>query len=267
LGLVGGYDVVVDGSDNFPTRYLVNDACVLAGKPDVFGSVLRFEGQVSVFAAAGGPCYRCLFPEPPPAGLVPSCAEGGVFGVLPGVIGSLQAHETIKLLLDLGQPLIGRFLVFDGIQLRFREITLSRDPHCPICSDNATKTTLVASGGGCELPSRVEDEEMAVPFDISPAEVQAWRDEGHEFRILDVRTPAEYAIARIDDATLVPLDQLSTRLDELDREEEIVVLCHHGIRSAHAVAFLRRQGLVRVRNLSGGIAAWSRDVDDSVPQY
>lgn len=267
LARVGAYDLVVDGSDNFPTRYLVNDACVLTGRPNVFGSVLRFEGQVSVFAAPGGPCYRCLFAEPPPPGLVPSCAEGGVFGVLPGIIGALQAHEAIKLLLGLGQPLIGRFLVFDGLALQFREIALAKDPSCPICSAEPTQTGLVRYEERCEVEAEVPAGAAEAPFDISPGEAQAARAAGLAPRLLDVRTPVEHSIARVEGAELLPLAELPRRFEELSRDEDLVVMCHHGIRSAQAVAFLRQHGFLRARNLAGGIDAWSREVDDSVPRY
>lgn len=268
---IAGYDLVVDGSDNFPTRYLVNDTCVSVGRPDVFGSVLRFEGQVSVFAAEEGPCYRCLFAEPPPPGLVPSCAEGGVLGVLPGIIGALQAHEAIKLLLGLGDTLVGRLLVFDGVKMRFREIAVGKRPDCRVCAPGATGMEPVDYVESCPPAGEGHEDPVAgpedVPFEITSIEVQQWRDAGRSFRLLDVRMPLEFEIAKVEGATLLPLHDLPGRLDELDREEPMVVMCHHGIRSAHAVSFLRQQGFSLARNLAGGIAAWARDVDRSIPQY
>jgi adenylyltransferase/sulfurtransferase len=245
----------------------VNDACVLTGTPNVFGSVLRFEGQLSVFAAPGGPCYRCLFPEPPPPGVVPSCAEGGVLGVLPGIIGSLQANEAIKLLLGIGRPLVGRFLVFDGLELEFREIALARSPDCPLCSEHPTQTGLVEYEEACAVGEESPRESTELPFDVSPLDVHAARVGGAGPGLLDVRTPMEHAIARVEGARLLPLNELPQRFEELDPEADLVVMCHHGIRSAQAVAFLRDKGFARVRNLAGGIDAWSRDVDDSVPRY
>jgi len=272
---IGDYDLVVDGSDNFPTRYLVNDACVQAGRPDVFGSVLRFEGQVSVFAAPTGPCYRCLFPEPPPPGVIPSCAEAGVLGVLPGIIGSLQAHEAIKLLLGLGSPLVGRLLVFDGIKMKFREIAVPRRPDCPTCAPGTTQKQLVEYEEACVVAHPQGRETHAaqsrsgeeVPFEISPSEVQNWRDAGRSFSFVDVRMPREFEVASVAGTTLLPLHELPQRFAELDRGQPMVVMCHHGIRSAQAVAFLRSQGFPLARNLTGGIAAWARDVDGSIPQY
>ncbi|MCZ6726682.1 MAG: rhodanese-like domain-containing protein [Acidobacteria bacterium] len=201
---------------------------------------------------------------------MPSCAEGGVLGVLPGIIGAIQAHEAIKLLLDLGEPLIGRLLVFDGLAMRFREIVLPKDPRCPVCSENPTQRELVGHDESCRVEEPATERELAgvdIAFGISPVEVQTWREQGRAFRILDVRTPIEYQIARVEDSSLLPLDELPRRFEELDRQEDLVVMCHHGVRSAQAVTFLRQQGFTRARNLDGGIAAWSRDVDDSVPRY
>ncbi len=262
--LVADHDVVVDGTDNFTARYLVNDACVLAGKPNVFGSVLRFEGQVSVFWAPRGPCYRCLFPEPPPVGLVPSCAEAGVLGALPGIVGALQANEALKLLLGVGEPLIGRFLVFDALALRFREVTLPKSPSCPICSARPTLTELIEIEAACEAPAAGVEE---VPMDVTPPELKQWQDEGRGFVLLDVRTPQEHSLASIPGARLIPLQELARRVEELDREADIVVHCHHGQRSERAAAFLRGQGFATVRNLVGGIDAWSEQVDPGVPRY
>ena len=264
LELFEGYDLVVDGTDNFPTRYLVNDACVLAGKPNVYGSIFRFEGQVSVFWGAKGPCYRCLFPEPPPPGLVPSCAEGGVLGVLPGIIGALQANEVIKLIIGAGEPLIGRLVLFDALRLRFRELKLAKDPHCPVCSEHPTQTELIDYQQFCGMGD--ETAELPAGFEIDVEELAAWRAEGREITLLDVRTPEEWAIARIEGARLIPLHELPDRLGELDTSERIVAQCHHGIRSARAVQLLREMGYSAV-NLAGGIDAWSQRVDRGVPRY
>jgi molybdopterin/thiamine biosynthesis adenylyltransferase/rhodanese-related sulfurtransferase len=265
LELFQGYDLVVDGTDNFPTRYLVNDACVLTGKPNVYGSIFRFEGQVSVFWAAQGPCYRCLFPEPPPVGLVPSCAEGGVLGVLPGIIGSLQANEVIKLIVGAGDPLIGRLVLFDALKMKFRELKLRKSPDCPVCSENPTQTGLIDYQQFCGIDSREDEVEHAM--EMSVEELKAWRDEGRPVTLIDVRNPPEYEICRIDGAKLIPLNELPERLGELDPAETIVVHCHHGGRSARAVQFLRGQGYSRAINLAGGIDAWSTEIDPSVPRY
>jgi len=265
MALFAPYDIIVDGTDNFPTRYLVNDACVLSGKPNVYGSIFRFEGQVSIFWGAKGPCYRCLFPEPPPPGLVPSCAEGGVLGVLPGIIGSLQANEVIKLIVGAGDPMIGRLLLFDALKMKFRELKLRKDPGCPICSEHPTQHELIDYAEFCGIPA--EDENAPNDFDIQVGELKRWRDEGKDVTLLDVRTPQEYQIARLDGAKLIPLQDLPDRLGELDSAADLVVFCHHGPRSAQAVRFLRQIGFSRARNLAGGIEAWSRDIDRSVPRY
>lgn len=264
LDLFRDYDLVVDGTDNFPTRYLVNDACVLLGKPNVYGSIFRFEGQVSVFWGAKGPCYRCLFPEPPPPGLVPSCAEGGVLGVLPGIIGALQANEVIKLIVGAGDPLIGRLVLFDALKLRFRELKLRKDPNCPICSEHPTQTGLIDYDQFCgiEPPAAQEDD-----FEIEVTDLARWRTERRDHVLLDVRTPQEYQIARIEGAVLIPLQELPDRLNELDTASMIVAQCHGGVRSAQAVHFLRQHGFAKTRNLAGGIDAWSREVDPGVPRY
>ena len=265
LEIFAGYDVIVDGSDNFPTRYLVNDACVLTGKPNVFGSIFRFEGQVAVFWGARGPCYRCLFPEPPPPGLVPSCAEGGVLGVLPGIIGCLQANEAIKLVLGLGRSLVGRLIVFDALEMEFRELQLSKSDDCPVCGEQPTQTELVDYDHFCGLDT--EESDMDPDFDISVEELKRWRDQGHEHVLIDVRTPPEYQIAQIEGSDLVPLSELQQRLGELEPRADIVVHCHHGPRSSQAVMFLRSNGFSRARNLAGGINAWSQQVDPGVPRY
>jgi adenylyltransferase/sulfurtransferase len=266
LDLFKDYDLVVDGTDNFPTRYLVNDACVLSGKPNVYGSIFRFEGQVSVFWGAKGPCYRCLFPEPPPPGLVPSCAEGGVLGVLPGIIGSLQANEVIKLIVGAGDPLIGRLVLFDALKMKFRELKLRKDPNCPVCSDHPTQKGLIDYEQFCgitpEPEGSVEDD-----FEIEVTDLKKWLDEGRPVTVLDVRNPEEYAIARIEGSKLIPLHELKDRLGELDPAATIVAHCHHGMRSARAVQFLRQMGFDRSINLAGGIDAWSDEVDSSVPRY
>jgi sulfur-carrier protein adenylyltransferase/sulfurtransferase len=265
LELFQGYDIIVDGTDNFPTRYLVNDACVLLGKPNVYGSIFRFEGQVSVFWGAEGPCYRCLFPEPPPPGLVPSCAEGGVLGVLPGIIGSLQANEVIKLIVGAGEPLIGRLVLFDALKLKFRELKLRKNPDCPICSEHPTQTELIDYEQFCGIEPKEDSVEQA--FEISVLELKQWLDEGKDLTILDVRNPPEWDVCRIDGATLIPLPELQDRLGELNPADTLVVHCHGGVRSARAVNFLRQMGFSRAVNLAGGIDAWSVQVDPSVPRY
>jgi len=265
LELFRDYDIVVDGTDNFPTRYLVNDACVLLGKPNVYGSIFRFEGQVSIFWGARGPCYRCLFPEPPPPGLVPSCAEGGVLGVLPGIIGSLQANEVIKLIVGVGDPLIGRLVLFDALKMKFRELKLRKDPNCPVCSDHPTQTSLIDYDQFCGIDPHAETVEEA--FEISAPQLKAWRDEGRPLTVLDVRNPPEWEIGRLEGSTLIPLHELQDRLGELDPASTIVSLCHTGMRSARATSFLRQMGFSRAINLAGGINAWSIQVDPSVPRY
>lgn len=260
--IVAGYDVVVDGTDNFPTRYLVNDVCVLAGKPNVYGSIFRFEGQVSVFWGAHGPCYRCLFPEPPPPGLVPSCAEGGVLGVLPGIIGTMQANETIKLILGQGEPLLGRLVLFDALATRFRELKLKKDPECPVCCENPSQRELVDYAAFCGA-----DDELPAGIDVDVATLDRWRREGRSFTLLDVRTPQEWAICQIAGATLIPLGELPHRFEELAPDTTLVVHCHHGGRSTQATHFLRQRGYSRTWNLAGGIDAWSLAIDPSVPRY
>ena len=262
--ILGDYDIVVDGSDNFSTRYLVNDACVLLGKPNVYGSIYRFEGQVSVFATEGGPCYRCLFPEAPPPGLVPSCAEGGVLGVLPGIVGALQASEVIKLILGAGTPLIGRLLLVETLAADFRELQFTRNPDCPVCGEHPTIRVLVEQVVTCadEGPGPVAEE-----LNVGPRQVDAWLQEGREITLLDVRTPVEVGICRLPGSLFVPLQELPDRMAELDPDLRLVVYCHHGIRSAQAVAFLRGRGFPRAMNLTGGIEAWAREVDPSLARY
>ncbi len=281
LEIFADYDLVIDGSDNFATRYLVNDACVLAGKPNVYGSIFRFEGQVSVFWGERGPCYRCLFPEPPPPGLVPSCAEGGVLGVLPGIVGSLQANEALKILLGVGEPLIGRLVVMDALGTEFRELKLQKDNECPVCSEHPTVTQLIDYEAFCgvaaapEIPAAQPVTEAAPEepagevddFHISPVELHQWIQGGQAVDVLDVRTPEEFSICRIEGATLIPLNELPGRLEELTTDRPLVVHCHHGPRAIQAVRFLRERGFPHARNLAGGINAWSLLVDPSVPRY
>jgi adenylyltransferase/sulfurtransferase len=267
LDVIDAYDVVVDGTDNFPTRYLVNDACALAGKPNVYGSIFRFEGQASVFDAARGPCYRCLFPDPPPPGLVPSCAEGGVLGVLPGVIGVIQGTETLKLLLGIGEPLIGRLLLFDALAMSFRELALRKDPGCPACGERRTLTQLVDYEEFCGIPAAERAASASSGREISARELAALREQGREVVLVDVREPHEWEIARIPGSILIPLHRLPERVSELDSSREIVLHCHIGQRSMRALEFLERAGFRRLKNLRGGIDAWSREVDPSVPRY
>jgi adenylyltransferase/sulfurtransferase len=266
LQILKDYDLVVDGTDNFPTRYLVNDACVLLGKPNVYGSIFRFEGQATVFAYPGGPCYRCLYPEPPPPGLVPSCAEGGVLGILPGVIGLIQATETVKLILGAGEPLVGRLLLYDALAMRFRELKLRRNPECPMCGDHPTIHELIDYQQFCGIPNQTH-EPVAAEGDIDPVEVKAKIDRGDPFVLIDVREPHEYQICRIPNAKLIPLGDLPKRVNELDSADEIVAHCKSGVRSAKAVDFLKQAGFKKVRNMKGGILAWSDKVDPSVPKY
>ena len=266
LQILKDYDIVVDGTDNFPTRYLVNDACVLLGKPNVYGSIFRFEGQATVFAYPGGPCYRCLYPEPPPPGLVPSCAEGGVLGILPGTVGLIQATETVKLILGIGEPLVGRLMLYDALAMRFRELKLRRNAECPVCGDHPTIRELIDYQQFCGIPNQPH-EPVAVEGDIDPVEVKAKIDRGDSFVLIDVREPHEYQICRIPSAKLIPLGDLPKRVNELDSADEIVAHCKSGVRSAKAVDFLKQAGFRKVRNMKGGILAWSDKVDPSVPKY
>jgi molybdopterin/thiamine biosynthesis adenylyltransferase/rhodanese-related sulfurtransferase len=265
LELFQDYDVIVDGTDNFPTRYLVNDASVLTGKVNVYGSIFRFEGQATVFGSPGGPCYRCLYPEPPPPGLVPSCAEGGVLGVLPGIVGSIQAMETIKLILGKGEPLVGRLLLFDALQMRFRELKLRKNPDCPLCGERRSITALIDYNEFCGIRGQDSAPAVAVP-EMTPRELKARLDRGDDLFILDVREPHEYQICQIG-GYLLPLGDLPRRVHELDSSREIVAHCRSGKRSADAVDFLRQAGFRKIWNLKGGILAWSDEVDPSVPKY
>ncbi|PYV14868.1 MAG: molybdenum cofactor biosynthesis protein MoeB [Acidobacteria bacterium] len=266
LDIFKDYDIVVDGTDNFPTRYLVNDACVLLGKPNVYGSIFRFEGQASVFGAPGGPCYRCLYPEPPPPGLVPSCAEGGVLGILPGTIGLIQATEAVKLILGIGEPLVGRLLLFDALRMSFRELRLRKDPDCPICGEHPTIHALIDYNQFCGVTAQLEP---ALPSDweIDPVELKARLDRNEPLYLLDVREPHEWQICRIPQAHLIPLGELPARMNQLSTADNIVAYCRSGVRSGKAVDLLRKTGFTRIKNLKGGILAWSDKVDPSVPKY
>ncbi|MDZ4700459.1 MAG: molybdopterin-synthase adenylyltransferase MoeB [Rhodothermales bacterium] len=263
LDLIRGYDVVADGTDNFPTRYLVNDACVLTGTPNAYGSIFRFEGQVSVFAAPGGPCYRCVFPEPPPPGLVPSCAEGGVLGVLPGMVGTMQANEVIKLILGIGEPLIGRLMLVEALSMKVREWKIRRDPDCPVCGDHPTQTTLIDYDAFCGIAPAGSVAEITVQ------ELHTRRQNGDAPFILDVRNPAEAEAASLGADLLIPLGELPMRMDELEayRNRPVVVHCRSGARSAQAAQQLVDAGFSQVENLKGGILAWSKEVDPSVGAY
>jgi adenylyltransferase/sulfurtransferase len=265
LELFRDFDIIADGTDNFPTRYLVNDACVLTGKPNVYASIFRFDGQASVFAADAGPCYRCLYPEPPPPGLVPSCAEGGVLGVLPGLLGVIQATEAIKLILGTGEPLIGRLLLVDALTMRFREMRLRKNPECPVCGANPTVRELIDYNQFCGIRGQEAPAKMAVP-EIQVEELKRRLDRGDNIFVLDVREPHEYQICNIG-GHLLPLNDLPARVNELDPKREIVVHCKMGGRSAKAVEFLQQAGFKNVSSLAGGIIAWSDKVDPSVPKY
>ena len=267
LEILEGYDVVVDGTDNFPTRYLINDACVLLGKPNVYGSIFRFEGQASVFATTDGPCYRCLYPEPPPPGLVPSCAEGGVLGILPGVIGTIQATEAVKLIIGVGEPLVNRFMIYDALRMRFRELKLRKDPECPACGENPTIQKLIDYEQFCGLTSTAIQDEVSDGVDTTVEELKARLDHQDDVFILDVRETQEYQICRIPGSKLIPLGDLPKRLSELEGHDEMVVHCKSGVRSAKAVRLLREAGFKKAQNLSGGIMAWIEKIDPSLPKY
>jgi len=268
LELFAPYDVILDGTDNFPTRYLVNDACVLLGKPNAYGSIFRFEGQASVFATKDGPCYRCLYPEPPPPGLVPSCAEGGVLGVLPGIIGVIQATETIKLIIGVGEPLVGRFMIYDALKMKFRELKLRKDPDCPVCGTHPTVTTLIDYEQFCGvMPAAPEPAAVNSATEITSVELKQRMDRGDALKIVDVREPNEYQINRIPGSELIPLGDIPKRYAELNKNDEIVVHCKMGGRSAKAADFLRSVGFTKVLNLKGGILDWVEKVDPSQPKY
>ncbi|MCC7043832.1 MAG: molybdopterin-synthase adenylyltransferase MoeB [Acidobacteria bacterium] len=269
LDLFRDYDIIVDGTDNFPTRYLTNDACVLLGKPNVYGSIFRFDGQVSIFATKDGPCYRCLYPEPPPPGLVPSCAEGGVLGVLPGVVGTIQATEAIKLIIGAGDPLIGRLLLFDALQMKFRTLKLQRDPNCPVCGDRPTVTKLIDYEQFCGITPQVkaaDSGKVAPELEISVVDLKARLEKGDVW-LLDVREPREYEITKIAGSTLIPLGELPKRLDELPKDRDIAIHCKSGVRSAKAVNLLKEKGFDRVQNVRGGILEWNARLDPDQPTY
>lgn len=275
MEIIKDYDVIVDGTDNFATRYLVNDSCVLLGKPNVYGSIFRFEGQVSVFDAKKGPCYRCLYPEPPPPGMVPSCAEGGVLGILPGIIGTLQAAEAVKLIIEKGNPLIGRLLFLDVLEMQPREMKLRKDPNCPICGENATIKELIDYEEFCgigrgelgqeETTQREDSEEDVLEINID--QFKEIRDNGNNVVVLDVREYHEYDICSIEGSVLIPLGEIADRIDELNEDDEIIVHCHHGGRSMKATQFLKDKGFKNVKNLAGGIDAWAEKYDPDMPRY
>ena len=275
MEIIKDYDLVVDGTDNFATRYLVNDACVLLGKPNVYGSIFQFEGQVSIFDAKHGPCYRCLYPEPPPPGLVPSCAEGGVLGILPGVVGTLQASEVVKLIIEKGKPLIGRLLFIDVLDMNMRELKLQKDPNCPICSENATIKGLIDYEEFCGIgrgelgleETTNADEPQENVIEISVDDLNRIRESEDNVVVLDVREYHEYDICNLEGSVLIPLGELADRIEELNEDDEIVVHCHHGSRSMKATQYLRDRGFTNVKNLEGGIDAWAEKYDPDMPRY
>ncbi|MBP9891175.1 MAG: molybdopterin-synthase adenylyltransferase MoeB [Planctomycetes bacterium] len=277
LDIVKQYDVVADGTDNFPTRYLVNDACVLAGKPNVYASIFRFDGQATVFNYEDGPCYRCLYPEPPPPGMVPSCAEGGVIGVLPGVVGCIQALETIKVLLKIGEPLKGRLLVFDALAMKWRELKIRKDPKCPICGPNRTIHKLIDYYQFCGVPKANEEAEKArlaaqaqpKSDEITPAQLKARLDKGDKPFLVDVRNANELGICKLAYDAWIPLPEFGSRWEELlkHKNDEVIIYCRSGARSGQATQFLKQQGFSHVRNMLGGMLRWSSDVDPTVPKY
>jgi len=269
LGIAADYDLLIDGTDNFPTRYLSNDTSVFLKKPNVYGSIFRFEGQCTVFAPhLGGPCYRCMVPEPPPPGLVPSCAEGGVLGVLPGIIGVLQAIEAIKLIIGIGEPLIGRLLLFDALQLKFRELKLRRDPNCPVCGEHPTITKLIDYEQFCGIPQAAAAEAAEAPIPtMTVRDLKRKIDSGERFVLLDVREPFEYEIASIPGSKLIPLGELHSRMSELDSADDIVLHCKMGGRSAKALKLLSEAGFTKLTNVAGGIEAWAEEIDPAVAKY
>lgn len=266
LDIARDYDIIIDGTDNFPTRYLVNDVCVLLGKPNVYGSIFRFEGQASVFSAKHGPCYRCLYPEPPPEGLVPNCAEGGVIGVLPGMIGTIQANEAIKIILGEGRPLYSRLLVLDALDMRFREMSINKNPECQICSSNPIITKLIDYQHFCGIAPKTDAATMRPEQLISPAQLAKCLTNVN-IQLIDVRSPEEHAICAIQNSLLIPLADLPFRLGEIDKQREIVIYCKSGIRGAKAVNLLNEEGFIRVKNLTGGIKAWATEIDEAMPSY
>jgi adenylyltransferase/sulfurtransferase len=266
LALFAQYDIVVDGTDNFPTRYLVNDACVLTGKPNVYGSIFRFEGQASVFATSDGPCYRCLYPEPPPPGLVPSCAEGGVLGILPGIVGTIQANETVKLIIGKGEPLIGRLLLLDALKMKFREMKLRKNPECPVCGSHRTITKLIDYEAFCGVQPGWDSYAREEQFEITVDQLKKRLDKKDDIFILDVREPQEYEICNLK-GHLIPLRELPKRINELDTAKEIVVHCKVGGRSRTAVEFMKQAGFRKIKNLVGGIDEWAERIDPTMPRY
>ena len=267
LDIIKGYDVVIDGTDNFQTRYLVNDACVFQKTPNIYGSIFRFDGQATVFAPFKGPCYRCLYPEPPPPGMVPSCAEGGVLGVLPGIIGVIQATEAVKLIIGKGEPLIGRLLIYNALEMRFREVRLRRSPDCPVCGDHPTITQLVDYEEFCGLGHGAEATDGHSEYDLGPGEVQQVLAQDTKVVLLDVREPHEFEIVKIDGARLIPLSELHLRTNELDTADMIVTYCHHGQRSLTAIKTLEKFGFRKLKHLRGGIDAWACEVDPEMARY
>lgn len=266
--LIRECDIVVDGTDNFQTRYMVNDACIFEKKLNVYGSIFRFDGQSTVFCAPDGPCYRCLYPEPPPPGMVPSCAEGGVLGILPGVVGVIQATEAIKLIIGKGEPLIGRLMLYDALAMKFRELKIRKDPGCPVCSANPTITELQDYEYFCGYGHDTGEEQngAAMP-QITASQLKEMIDAGKQVTLLDVREPQEFQITHLPEAKLIPLGEVPTRMNELDTADEIVVYCHHGMRSARAISFLQKMGFSKLKNLAGGIDAWAINVDETMPRY
>ncbi len=269
LQIAEPYDIIIDGTDNFPTRYLVNDVSVFLGKPNVYGSIFRFEGQATVFYAEEGPCYRCLFPEPPPPGLVPSCAEGGVLGILPGTIGTIQATEAIKLIIGVGEPLIGQLLLYNALEMSFDFVKLRKNPNCAVCSDQPTVTRLIDYEEFCGVPGHDHEEEVSAgdEWDIDVHELKSKLDAGETIRLIDVRDPHEWDIVHLEEAELIPLGDFAARMNEMDSTEEIVLHCKTGGRSANALGLLRNAGFRRIKNLKGGITAWAREIDTSLPVY
>ncbi|MEE8184802.1 MAG: molybdopterin-synthase adenylyltransferase MoeB [Thermodesulfobacteriota bacterium] len=267
MEIVKDYAVVVDGTDNFPTRYLVNDVCVLLGIPNVYGSIFRFEGQASVFDATKGPCYRCLYPEPPPPGEVPSCAEGGVLGILPGIIGTIQATETLKILLGKGRTLIGRLLTFNAMDMRFRELRLQKSPDCPICGENPTIKGLVDYEEFCGISRGEETISQKAEIEITVKEANELLKRKSAIQLIDVREPKEFEICHIEGATLIPLDELKGSLNRFDLTDEIITYCHHGVRSIKAARFLREMGFSKTKSMKGGVDAWTREIDKKLPRY
>lgn len=267
MDLVRSHDLVVDGTDNFETRYMVNDACIFEKKLNVYGSIFRFDGQATVFCHHDGPCYRCLYPEPPPPGMVPSCAEGGVLGILPGVVGTIQATEAIKLIIGQGQPLVGRLLIYDALAMSFRTLKIRRDPDCPVCGPNATIKELQDYEYFCGVTPHADGEDAAPISVVTTGQLNELLGSGQKVTLLDVRTPEEWQITRLPGAKHIPLDDLPRRMNELDTADEMVVYCHHGQRSARAIGFLQKMGFSKLKNLAGGIDAWSQHVDPTLPRY